>query len=81
MTMDTFNRSNLKTLRREIEAAPLAEIDYVELCDPDSLEAAPAHLVGPALLALAVSFPAAAGGADRVRLIDNRVLQPVDDVD
>jgi pantoate--beta-alanine ligase len=60
-----------------IEKAPRAAIDYAELRDPDSLEAAPAVLVAPALLALAVRFAPApeAGGAD-VRLIDNRVLRP-----
>ena len=60
-----------------IEKAPRAAIDYAELRDPDSLEAAPAVLAAPTLLALAVRFAPApeARGAD-VRLIDNRVLRP-----
>jgi pantoate--beta-alanine ligase len=65
----------LALVRREIEKAPLAELDYAELRDPDSLEPAPARLAGPALLALAVRFPAASGPRG-VRLIDNAVLHP-----
>ncbi|MDJ0869044.1 MAG: pantoate--beta-alanine ligase [Myxococcota bacterium] len=67
----------LERVRKELEAAPHAEIDYAELRDPDTLATAPASLSGPALLALAVRFPVPAQGPDaRVRLIDNRVLQP-----
>jgi pantoate--beta-alanine ligase len=65
----------LALVGRELAKAPLAEVDYAELRDPDSLEPAPARLEGPALLALAVRFrtPSAARG---VRLIDNAVLRP-----
>jgi pantoate--beta-alanine ligase len=59
----------------EIGKAARAEIDYAELRDPETLEPAPERLAGPALLALAVRFRAAEGGAG-VRLIDNRVLCP-----
>jgi len=67
----------LHGVAREIGKAPLAQIDYAELCDPESLEPAPAALRGPALLALAVVFhlPEGTHGAP-VRLIDNRVLDP-----
>jgi pantoate--beta-alanine ligase len=67
----------LDRVTTEIAKAPLARIDYAELCDPDSLEPAPARLSDSTLLALAVVFepPAGAEGAS-VRLIDNRVLQP-----
>ena len=62
----------------EIEKAPRAEIDYVEFRDPQSLEPAPARLIGSALLALAVGFRPAAGATGApVRLIDNRVLHPL----
>ena len=45
----------------EITKAPLARIDYVELCDPSSLQPAPARLRDSTLLALAVFFePSAA---------------------
>ena len=65
----------LARVEAELGRAPLAEIDYAELCDPDSLEPAPHQLVGPTLLALAVEFrPGADGQGKRVRLIDNRVL-------
>ncbi|MDE0885532.1 MAG: pantoate--beta-alanine ligase [Myxococcota bacterium] len=67
----------LARVEAEIGRAPLAEIDYAELRDPDSLEPAPAQLAGPALLALAVEFrPGPGGQGKRVRLIDNRVLAP-----
>ena len=63
----------------EIGEASLAEIDYAELRDPDSLEPAPARLAGPTLLALAVEFrPGPGGGGKTVRLIDNRVLTAAD---
>jgi pantoate--beta-alanine ligase len=62
---------------REIAKAPLARIDYAELRDPVSLTPAPATLEEPALLALAVFFePGDPAAGKRVRLIDNRVLQP-----
>ena len=66
----------LAGVRAELAKAPHAELDYAELRDPESLEPVPERLAGPALLALAVSFPAKRGSAaPRVRLIDNRVLQ------
>jgi pantoate--beta-alanine ligase len=66
----------LAQVRAEIARAPQAELDYVELCDPESLEAAPSLLPGAVLLALAVHFrPDADGCGAPVRLIDNRLLQ------
>ena len=65
----------LALARAELAKAPHADVDYVELRDPESLEPTPERLSGPALLALAVRFPAKPGsGAPNVRLIDNRVL-------
>ena len=65
----------LALARAELDAAPRAAVDYLELCDPDSLEPAPAQLGAPALLAMAVFMePATGSDGDRVRLIDNRVL-------
>jgi pantoate--beta-alanine ligase len=52
--------------RREIDAAPLARVDYVELRDADSLGEL-TTVTGPAVLAMAVFF-------GTTRLIDNRVL-------
>jgi pantoate--beta-alanine ligase len=67
----------LDLVAREIAKAPLARIDYAELRDPESLELVPATLERPALLALAVFFePGDPAAGTRVRLIDNRVLQP-----
>lgn len=65
----------LEGVRKEIENAQRAEIDYIELRDAETLEDAPERLCAPTLLALAVRFPVPAQGDDaRVRLIDNRVL-------
>lgn len=69
----------LSRVRDEIARAPLAEIDYAELRDPETLAAAPERLGDRTLLALAVflkSNPPTGGDgvADSVRLIDNRVL-------
>jgi len=67
----------LAGVRREIAKAPLAEIDYAELRDADSLANAPATLDAPVVLALAVFFePGDPSQGSRVRLIDNRVLHP-----
>jgi len=72
---ETSGARILGLVAQEIGRAPRAEVDYAELCDPESLEPAPEVLAGPALLALAVRFRAQDGGAG-VRLIDNRVLRP-----
>lgn len=66
----------LSAVRAEIARAPRAELEYAELRDPETLRPAPAQLGGPTLLALAVHMRLADGGAERVRLIDNRVLRP-----
>ena len=65
----------LHLVANEIGKAPRAVIDYAELRDPETLEAAPDPLARPVLLALAVRF-CAPDGASGVRLIDNRVLVP-----
>jgi pantoate--beta-alanine ligase len=55
------------TVRQRVEKEPLAEIDYVELVDAESLE--PVREVGErSLLALAVRF-------EGTRLIDNTLLE------
>lgn len=66
----------LHRVEAEIEKAPLARVDYAELRDPETLAPAPAHLEGPALLALAVFMQPAGSDGETVRLIDNRVLHP-----
>jgi pantoate--beta-alanine ligase len=53
--------------RRRIEKEPLAEIDYVEIVDAESLEPQ-RQLRAPAVLALAVRF-------DGTRLVDNTLLE------
>jgi pantoate--beta-alanine ligase len=64
----------LETVRKQIGRAPHATIDYADLRDPESL-AELTVLGGPALLALAVRFPAPRAASGEVRLIDNRVLR------
>ena len=67
----------LQLATAEIDQAPLARIDYVELCDADSLGPVGEKLADSALLALAVRFDSPDRGArEAVRLIDIRVLDP-----
>ena len=67
----------LQLATAEIDRAPLATIDYVELRDADSLGRVGEKLVDSALLALAVRFDSPDRGArEAVRLIDIRVLDP-----
>ena len=62
------NVSNLLGLaHEELSASPLADIDYVSISDPQSLETLAGEIRGAALIALAVRFRS-------TRLIDNRVL-------
>ena len=58
-----------RRVRDEIEAEPLANIDYVSLADQRTLEESRGPIVAPALLSLAVRFGA-------TRLIDNVLLAP-----
>jgi len=59
----------------ELARAPHGAVDYAELRDPESLAPAPARLVRPTVLALAVRFPVLGGAPGQsVRLIDNRVI-------
>ncbi|RLT42032.1 MAG: pantoate--beta-alanine ligase [Chloroflexi bacterium] len=58
-----------RRVRQEIEAEPLAEIDYVSLADQRTIEELHGTIVAPALLSLAVRFGA-------TRLIDNTLLAP-----
>ena len=55
--------------RAPIEAAPLAQIDYVSLADADTLEELARQVERPALLSMAVRF-------GTTRLIDNTTLEP-----
>ena len=67
----------LERARKVLAEAPRAEVEYVELRDPQSLALAPDVLDGPTLLALAVHFPEDPDGrGNPVRLIDNRVIAP-----
>jgi len=72
----------LRLASAEIEKAPLARIDYVELRAADSLGPVAEELADSALLALAVYFVSPErdspdrGAREAVRLIDNRVLDP-----
>jgi pantoate--beta-alanine ligase len=82
----------LRLASAEIDKAPLARIDYVELRAADSLGPVAEKLEGSALLALAVYFVSKGrvsqgrvspegdspdrGAREAVRLIDNRVLDP-----
>lgn len=58
----------LDAVRAMIEGEPLARIDYVALCHPDTLQPLD-RIDGPTLLALAVRF-------GETRLIDNCIITP-----
>lgn len=58
------------TLREVLAAEPLAWIDYVAVCDPDTLQEL-THLTGTVLVALAVYI-------GKTRLIDNALLRVSD---
>lgn len=65
---ETSAQSLLSLVRAELAKEPLANLEYVKLCDPETL--IDVETVGrAALLALAVRF-------GKARLIDNRVLTP-----
>jgi pantoate--beta-alanine ligase len=55
-------------IEAEIRSAPLAVLDYLGVCDPDSLEPI-THITGQAVAVVAASF-------GRTRLIDNVLLEP-----
>jgi pantoate--beta-alanine ligase len=73
-------RDSARLLQRanaEIDKAPLARVDYVELRTADTLGPVAEKLEDAALLALAVWFDAPDRGArEAVRLIDTRGLDP-----
>ncbi len=66
----------LALVEGEIGKASRAQVDYVELCDVETLAPVPEHLEAPTLLALAVFFDVENPTLKRVRLIDNAVLSP-----
>ena len=57
----------IDAMRAEIEKEPLARIEYVKVCHPETLEQV-ARVEGEALLALAV-------WVGKARLIDNTILK------
>ncbi|HIF93555.1 MAG TPA: pantoate--beta-alanine ligase [Myxococcales bacterium] len=77
----------LEVVRKQLDEATQASIDYADLRDPESLLPAPESLDGPVLLAIALQFePDNTDNTDNtdesanvgaaVRLIDNRILNP-----
>ena len=64
---ETSAAALLRVVAAELAQEPLAQVEYVKLCDPESLQEVE-RVQGAALLALAVRF-------GRARLIDNRVIK------
>jgi len=60
----------------EIAKSARAEVDYLELRDPETLRPAPPELEGETLLAVAVFMRPPGVAAGGVRLIDNCLLDP-----
>jgi pantoate--beta-alanine ligase len=69
----------LGPLRREIDAEPLARLEYAELRDPATLEEV-TSVETAARLAVAV-WIGAGGGVGNIRLIDNCLITPVRSAD
>lgn len=63
---ETSAQALIGRVAAELAKEPLAKVEYVKLCDPETLEEIE-HIDDAALLALAVRF-------GKARLIDNRVL-------
>jgi pantoate--beta-alanine ligase len=67
----------LEAIRKKLDEASQARIDYADLRDPETLAPAPETIDEPTLLAVALQFePDADGRGAQVRLIDNRLLHP-----
>lgn len=66
----------LVLVAEQLKKASLAQVDYAELRDAETLAPAPEILAAPTLLALAVFFKIENPTLKRVRLIDNTVLRP-----
>lgn len=60
-------RRIVRAVKAELESEPLARIEYVQICDPESLGEVE-EIRGAALLALAIRI-------GKARLIDNAILQ------
>ncbi|UCE87091.1 MAG: pantoate--beta-alanine ligase [Deltaproteobacteria bacterium] len=70
-------RRILHAVALELGKAPLLELDYAELRDPETFDVVSGEIPGPTLLALAARLRKPDGPPRAtVRLIDNRVLQP-----
>ena len=68
----------LEAARKKLAEATQARIDYADLRDPESLEPAPERIDGPVLFAVALQFePDPDGEGQAVRLIDNRLINPI----
>ena len=68
----------LEAARKKLAEATQARIDYADLRDPKTLESAPDLIDGPVLLAIALHFePDPDGAGAAVRLIDNRLINPI----
>jgi pantoate--beta-alanine ligase len=65
---ETRAEALVQAVVREAEKGPGARVDYIKICDPESLEEV-AEVKAPAVMALAVFV-------GKTRLIDNMILEP-----
>lgn len=68
----------LEVARLEIGQAAMAQVDYVKVCDTNTLLEIQDALPDEVLVSIAVSFPGASPSGDLIRIIDNRVLSRSD---
>lgn len=65
----------LQTARQQLTTATSGTLEYLEICDADTLRSVSTDMPERVLIAIAMAFKTGPRADDSVRLIDNRVLE------
>lgn len=65
----------LQTARQQLTTTTSGTLEYLEMCDPDTLQPVSTDMPERVLIAIAMVFKTGPHADDTVRLIDNRVLE------
>ena len=65
----------LQTARQQLTTATSGTLEYLEICDADTLRPVSTDMPERVLIAIAMAFKTGPRADDSVRLIDNRVLE------